>query len=48
MSAGDWLVLLPVVGYCLWLLLRRKKPRCSGCCAGCQGCGKGRKSRLPE
>ena len=38
MSLADYLLLIPIVGYCLWLLFRPKKKKCSGCCAKCSGC----------
>lgn len=39
MKLTDYLLLGLVAGYCLWLLLRRRKKTCTGCCAGCRGCG---------
>lgn len=38
MKFGDWLLLAIIGGYCLWLLLRRKKKKCNGNCTGCHGC----------
>ncbi|MDY3224995.1 MAG: FeoB-associated Cys-rich membrane protein [Candidatus Faecousia sp.] len=39
MSVIDWLLLALIVGYCLYLLLRKKEPRsCSGDCPQCPGC----------
>ncbi len=35
MNIGDYLILAGIVGYCLFLLFRKKKPSCSGDCAGC-------------
>lgn len=41
MSWLDWLLLALIVGYCLYLLLRKKnKGGCCGDCAQCRGCGK--------
>ncbi len=40
MSAGDWILLSLIGGYCLWLLLRPRRKKCSGDCAGCSGCQK--------
>lgn len=36
MSWIDWLLVLLIAGYCLWLLLRRKKK--GGCCVDCSAC----------
>ena len=41
MNIGDYLILAGIVGYCLFLLFRKKKPGCGGCsgCSGdCAGC----------
>ena len=40
MSWKDYLLLALIGGYCVYLLLRRKKKknRCSGDCAGCSCC----------
>lgn len=38
MKIMDWILLALIVGYCLWLVLRKKKTKCSGNCDGCQGC----------
>lgn len=35
MSILDWLVLLPIAAYFLWLLFRPKKNKCTGCCESC-------------
>ena len=41
MSWKDYLLLALIGGYCVYLLLRkRKKRRCSGDCAGCSCCKK--------
>lgn len=39
MSLPDWLLLLAIGGYCVYVL-RRKKGSCSGDCSRCQGCCK--------
>lgn len=38
MSIADYLLLALIGGYCAWLLLRRKKGKCSGDCCHCHGC----------
>lgn len=43
MTWADWLLLIPIAAYCLYLLLRPKKGSCTGCCGDCAGCsGKGK------
>ncbi len=34
----DWLILCLVIGYCAYILLRKKKHSCCGDCAQCKGC----------
>lgn len=40
MKIADWILLALICGYCLWLLLRKKKPKCGGNCGECRRCGK--------
>lgn len=40
MSLLDWLLVIPIAGYFLWVLFRPKKKKCSGCCEGCSECCK--------
>ena len=37
MTLADWMLLLMILGYCLWLIFRPKK-KCNGNCCGCNGC----------
>ena len=37
MSLADWVLLVLVLGWCLYLIFRRKK-KCNGNCHGCSGC----------
>lgn len=39
----DIVVLLLVLGYCAYVLLRKKKGGCSGNCANCKGCAHSKK-----
>ena len=38
MSVGDYVLLLLIGGYILWLLFRPKKKKCSGNCGCCKEC----------
>ncbi len=41
MSALDWLLLALILGYCLYLLFRKKGGGgCCGDCSACSGCKK--------
>lgn len=44
MGLMDYLLLAMILGYCLWIALRRKRHSgCCGCCADCTVCNKDKK-----
>lgn len=38
MKLADWILLGLILGYCLWLVFRPRKPKCTGNCCACSGC----------
>ena len=40
MKLADWILLALILGYCLWLIFRPKKPKCNGNCCACSRCRK--------
>ncbi|MBQ4641271.1 MAG: FeoB-associated Cys-rich membrane protein [Oscillospiraceae bacterium] len=40
MSLMDYLLIVLILGYCAYIILRKKKNICCGDCSGCSGCHK--------